>query len=90
MIKLIDAGQRGGTLTVEMTPFDLVALLNDESYTVRKMEADRSASREQAEAEGKPESGWDVLGLDVRLNDAKANLKELERVQSDREAALNG
>jgi len=80
MIRLVSAGERGEDVVVKMTVFDLVSLMNDEMYAVVKMESSKEESEATAKAEGKTESSWEILGLEGRLKDARANYKELEAI----------
>lgn len=78
MIKLKEPGERGGTLLVEMTPFDLISLkAGIESAVIHLSER----------KEENPES-WKIFGLEGLLKDQEANLQELVRVQADREGRM--
>ena len=80
MIRLKEAGKRGGELIVTMTPFDLISLEEGLSSAITHLE---HLKKEHTES-------WEVLAFEPKLNDAKANFRELERVRTDRENILEG
>jgi hypothetical protein len=78
MIKLVDPGERGGELTVSMTPFDLLSLKQmTELATIHINEA----------IEKTPEELWKEA-FRARLKDCKWNMEELTAVEKAREEAL--
>lgn len=80
MIRLKESGERGSYLTVEMTPFDVLSLLEGLSIAINRMEVVKKEN---------PES-WEILGREYKLKDARDNYSEIERVLADREEILKG
>ena len=80
MIRLKESGERGSYLTVEMTPFDVLSLLEGLSIAINQMEVVKKEN---------PES-WEILGREYKLKDARDNYSEIERVLADREEILKG
>lgn len=80
MIKLKDAGERGGTLTITCSPFDLLSLQEGLTFAIIHFEERQEAN---------PESR-DLLGFGAKEKDARANYREIERVLTEREKVLNG
>jgi hypothetical protein len=78
MIRLVDPGERGGELTVSMTPFDLLSLKQmTELATIHINEA----------IEKTPEELWKDA-FRARLKDCEMNMDELNAVEKRREALL--
>ena len=80
MIKLKESGERGGYLTVEMTPFDALSLLEGLSIAILRCEDVKKENPEN----------WEILGREAKLKDARANYSEIEKVLEDREKILKG
>ena len=78
MIRLKEAGERGGYMLVEMTPFDLISLQEGLSFA--------SISLQHREEENP--SAFELLGFHNKLKDVHANYNELENVKKDREKIL--
>ena len=71
--------ERGGSITVVMTPFDLASLMADIMTAVAHME----------DGKEKEPRAWEVLGLEGRLKDARADYEELRWIQVERNAVID-
>jgi len=76
MIKLVESGVRGGTLTVTMSPFDLLSLQEGLTYAVIHLE-------DLMEKDTALHSTWKA-----KAKDARANYAELEAVLVERNEVL--
>jgi hypothetical protein len=79
MIKLKDAGERGGEITITCSPFDLLSLQEGLMFAINHFVHVRKSDPEYA----------DALGFEPKEKDARANYREIERVLSDREEVLS-
>jgi hypothetical protein len=80
MIRLKESGERGSYLTVEMTPFDALSLLEGLSIAILRCEDVKKENPDN----------WEILGREYKLKDARANYSEIEKVLADREEILRG
>lgn len=97
MIKLTDPGERGGNLTVSLSPFDILSLQEAISrsslYNHKKIDKYNEATDERKAEMDKSaralfgKSFLDVVAVPVR--DDKLNYQELQAVLDERNAALD-
>jgi hypothetical protein len=82
VIKLKEPGERGGRLTIELSPFDILSLQEGLNYANNHL-------LELQEAHADDEGGWALADYTAaKLKDVRANFKELEQVLEDREKVL--
>jgi hypothetical protein len=84
VIKLKDAGELGGPLTLEMHIGDLLSLLHGIEQAVIHLEEREDAYKARCRAEGKPDDNLDFMPFSGFGRDQRANYRELARCLEDR------